>query len=60
MVVLEVIMLKTSSELLIEAVSLAWGSSTILWAYVSNVIRTGASGDGEAVVKEIIGKLYRS
>lgn len=50
-VLLKLVMLKTLSELLIEAVSLAWGLSTIQWAYVSNVIRTGASGDGEAVIE---------
>jgi hypothetical protein len=56
-VFLELMML---NELLIEAVSLAWWVSTILWAYVSNVLRTGAIGDPEAVMNEIIGRLYRS
>jgi hypothetical protein len=48
------------AKLLTEAASLAWGVYTILWAYVSNVIRTGAIGDGEAVVNEIIAKFYWS
>lgn len=56
-VVLELMML---NEMLIEAVSLVWWVSTILWAYGLIVIRIGASGDGEAVMKELIGKLYRS
>jgi hypothetical protein len=59
-VLLELMMLRTLGELLIEAVCLAWWVSNILWAYVSNVIRTGASGDREAVMKEIVGNLYRS
>ena len=51
---------RTLTVLLIEAVSLAWAMATILWAYVSNVIRTGAIGDGKAMMNEIIAKLYWS
>jgi hypothetical protein len=57
-VLLELMLLKTLAELLIEAVSLAGGVTSILWAYVSNVIMTGAIGDGEAVINGIIAKLY--
>ena len=49
---------RTLTELLVEAVSLAWAMATILWAYVSNVIRTGAIGDGKAMMNEIIAKFY--
>ena len=45
------------AKLLTEAVS---GVDTILWVYVSNVIRTGAIGDEKAVMKEIIAKFYWS
>jgi hypothetical protein len=59
-VLLELMLLRTLIELLVEAVSLAWGVTTILWAYVSNVIRTGAIGDGEAVMNEVVAKFYWS